>query len=270
MHNRIIIFLLSISMLVTGCGVKPTKNIKEKPTESVEQKEEKVVLNDRQKQILKEEGLPQDYEELQIKQQIAILNIENMLEYIEEKYNKEFVYSTYYSDALYMESPYMEVYAADDEEKRLITIEVAGHTEDKKVIYKDDYREIMATEEYQEAIAQLIKDCGVDTEVRVYSLIDDLSDGEGDILPRVQSSNYVCMVNPFSSKEEAAAMAKKVLLELEKRNAKGIAIYYYIQTEDQYNRSNYGTYSNFIRRNVSYEYRITSYDNYNTVEIEED
>ena len=54
-----------------------------------------IPLTDRQKEILREQGLPEIYEELTAAQRDMILSIEQLLEKVEDKYGKEMVFESY-------------------------------------------------------------------------------------------------------------------------------------------------------------------------------
>lgn len=56
---------------------------------------ENVTLNDRQIDILLSEDLPTEWNKLTPNQQKSIQAIEEMLEYLENKYDKEFIYAGY-------------------------------------------------------------------------------------------------------------------------------------------------------------------------------
>ncbi len=84
-----IMCVLLIGML--GCNVNNDKEKKASESTSV------VELTQRQKSILKDEGLATNYEELTYSQKQGIMAIEDMLIYLENKYNKEFKYLKYIS-----------------------------------------------------------------------------------------------------------------------------------------------------------------------------
>lgn len=105
----ILCLLFAISVIFGGCSI-PNLILNNK-TES-----HKYTLTARQKQILKQEGLPLDYEELDGSQKNAIDSIEDIFKYLDKTYPKEkFEYSGYvpYSslepEHLIVESQYGEV-----------------------------------------------------------------------------------------------------------------------------------------------------------------
>ena len=96
-----------------------------------EENDVRIELNDRQKKILQEVGLSQNPSELSYGQQRSIVEIERMLVYLENKYDKSFRYLGY-SNGLY--------------EKRWLTACVEGTNSDTITVtvsregkYVDDY-----------------------------------------------------------------------------------------------------------------------------------
>ena len=89
----IIGMVLIIGIGVCGCGMKKN-NSNESKNITLKSKPE-LVLNERQKEILEEVGLPTDAEKLDSSQQEAIIAIDEMLTAVEKKYNRSFSYSGY-------------------------------------------------------------------------------------------------------------------------------------------------------------------------------
>lgn len=275
MKCKILILALCVflSVPMQSCSMSRDKADEETGTasEKVEQ-EEKVVLSDKQKKILADKGLSTNYDELTIPQQLAIGNIGVMLDYIEDKYDKEFVFDEYFSDEFYMQKPYMTVYAADDEQKRIVTIEEDYITDDKRIVWKDNYAELMAADEYQQAIEEYIRENIPGVEVKVLSEVDSVEAGDGDILSRAAGSSYIFMVDPFDTQDEAEEFARGLIQHLnDMKNDKAIGVYYYMQTSEQYDKVYFVSVNDFLHNSsyVTYEYRITSYNNNNTVRIED-
>lgn len=84
-----ILFLIAIVMVgICGCKINLTPNY-EPPTEK------EVILNEKQKKILSQQGLPTEYDKLGEYQQDTIAAIGELLKYLEDKYGVEFEYLTY-------------------------------------------------------------------------------------------------------------------------------------------------------------------------------
>ncbi len=141
MKNRIKIItsILIVMTILGGCSSKI---------------EEKIELTDRQMDILISEDLPTDWNELTGQQQESIMAIEEMLQYLEEKYDKEFVYKGYRADNLiYNDEESLLVYAkGDNPDTDCFTVE---RTEDG---FEDDYETVLAQDGYHEKIENSIRE----------------------------------------------------------------------------------------------------------------
>ena len=102
----VLAILLAAAMLFGGCGkstgtgktadgVETTRTSAVADTSQKTSEEKTVVLNDRQKEILAAGGLSADIEDLEPDQIRAILSIERMLSYMEDKYGTTFYYLGY-------------------------------------------------------------------------------------------------------------------------------------------------------------------------------
>lgn len=259
-----IYFILACLAMACMLGACSSKNEKQ-DEEAVEMKQdEEIVLSEKQKNILKEAGLPQNYDELDAMQQINIRNIGAMLDYIENKYDKEFEFYKFYSDSTGFQTPSLEVYPIDDSEC-IVTIECVIESDSKKVTYTDDYLELQLTSEYEQEIRNCIKDKFPQTEFEVFSTID-LLEGEGNALSRASATTYICMVDPFEKEEDALKAAEEVINYVKEKNGnKPLGIYYYMQTEEQFNHT-YVTSANDDFSDVEYKYRITTTNSYSKIE----
>ena len=110
------------------------------------EKDTRHTLTDRQKKILKQEGLPLDYEELDDMQKSAIECIEDIFKYLDKTYPKEkFEYSGYvpYStlepEHLIVESQYGEV---------TVNRYVSTDSPNDPPTFKDDFKDVKAADIY--------------------------------------------------------------------------------------------------------------------------
>jgi len=259
-----IYFILACLAMACMLGACSAKNEKQ-DEEVVEMKQdEEIVLSEKQKNILKEAGLPQNYDELDAMQQINIRNIGAMLDYIENKYDKEFEFYKFYFDSIGFQTPSLEAYPIDDSEC-IVTIECVIESDSKKVTYTDDYLELQLTSEYEQEIRNCIKDKFPQTEFEVFSTIDLLEE-EGNALSRASATTYICMVDPFEKEEDALKAAEEVINYVKEKNGnKPLGIYYYMQTEEQFNHT-YVTSANDDFSDVEYKYRITTTNSYSKIE----
>ena len=79
--KRIAVFLLLIPLAVFGCGNNTSA--------------QSSGLNEWQKNFLEAEGLPTEYDELTDSQKYSVQRIYEMIDYLNKKYNEEFVYAGY-------------------------------------------------------------------------------------------------------------------------------------------------------------------------------
>lgn len=160
-----------MSVIFGGCSI-PNLILNNK-TESY-----KYSLTARQKQILKQEGLPLDYEELDDTQKSAIECIEDIFKYLDKTYPKEkFEYSGYvpYStlepEHLIVESQYGEV---------TVNRYVSTDSPNDPPTFKDDFKDVKAADIYATVVDDyLAKKYDTDkylVDVSVSKYLDDTFD----------------------------------------------------------------------------------------------
>ena len=167
----ILCLLFVMSVIFGGCSI-PNLILNNK-TESY-----KYSLTARQKQILKQEGLPLDYEELDDTQKSAIECIEDIFKYLDKTYPKEkFEYSGYvpYStlepEHLIVESQYGEV---------TVNRYVSTDSPNDPPTFKDDFKDVKAADIYATVVDDyLAKKYDTDkylVDVSVSKYLDDTFD----------------------------------------------------------------------------------------------
>ena len=125
MKKRLVSMVLILGMLIQFGGCSGMDLIgKEK-------------LNERQKKILVENGLSADWKDLKYDQKESITAIEEMLEYLEEKYGKEFEYSGYNSGLSFGDKEELIAVAVDDDP--IYDGVSVWRDEDNKKEFYDDY-----------------------------------------------------------------------------------------------------------------------------------
>ena len=178
----IIIALLVLMVVLCGCR----SNNFESSTNS----EPEVTLSQRQIDILTEQGLPTEYTELSASQQKAIVEIENMLCYAEEKYNTSFSYAGY-SPQTSLEQEHMRAYpTSGDEETDSFTITKTD------IGYEDNYMNVAANAMFVSYVYNGVKTLLPDTEIKVFAEITNTSLTEvptvdTDFSGKVESSLWV-------------------------------------------------------------------------------
>lgn len=157
----IIVSLIILMIGVCGC----TMNNSDLPNNN----ESKGSLNQRQKDILTEQGLSTEYTELSASQQKAIVAIENMLCYAEKKYNTSFSYAGYSAQSS-LEKEHMRAFpSSGDKETESFTI---TKTDDG---YEDDYINVAANEIFVSYVSEEIKTILPNTEIKVFAEITKTS-----------------------------------------------------------------------------------------------
>lgn len=135
----ILCLLFVMSVIFGGCSI-PNLILNNKTESHI------YTLTARQKQILKQEGLPLDYEKLNDTQKSAIDSIEDIFKYLDKTYPKEkFEYSGYvpYStlepEHLIVESQYGEV---------TVNRYVSTDSPNDPPTFKDDFKDVKAADVY--------------------------------------------------------------------------------------------------------------------------
>ena len=134
---------------------------------------EKVELNERQCEILLSMDLPADWDELGYKQRESIVAIEEMLEYLEAKYNKTFIYAGYrYPDALFNDEEALRAYAeGDDPETQCFTV---TRTEDG---FEDSYDWVLLAPKYQKEMDEKLAPILEGQTYKMFTTLTGVKDG---------------------------------------------------------------------------------------------
>lgn len=167
----ILCLLFVMSVIFGGCSI-PNLILNNK-TESY-----KYSLTARQKQILKQEGLPLDYEELDGSQKNAIDSIEDIFKYLDKTYPKEkfeylgyVPYSSLEPEHLIVESQYGEV---------TVNRYVSTDSPNDPPTFKDDFKDVKAADIYATVVDDyLAKKYDTDkylVDVSVSKYLDDTFD----------------------------------------------------------------------------------------------
>ncbi len=156
--------IVSLIILIIGvCGC--TMNNSDLPSNT----ESEVSLNQRQKDILTEQGLSTEYTELSASQQKAIVEIESMLCYVEEKYNTSFSYAGY-SVQSSLEKEHMRAFPTSGDKK------TDSFTITKTDIgYEDDYINVASNAIFVSYVCDGIKSILPNTEIKVFAEITKTS-----------------------------------------------------------------------------------------------
>ena len=155
--------VLIIGIGVCGCGMKKN-NSNESKNITLKSKPE-IVLNERQKEILEEVGLPTEAEKLDSSQQEAIIAIDEMLTAVEKKYNRSFSYSGYVEQGP-LESEHLMAYPSDGN-PRTDSFEVRKTDNG----YEDDYMNVAIRDDYAKYVEEIITSNLHNEHIRVFTEI---------------------------------------------------------------------------------------------------
>lgn len=143
-YIKIITIIILIFVFSSGCSAykNPINDKKE------------INLTNRQKEIFQEANLPSDYSKLSLTQKNAIMSIEEMLVYLEEKYDEKFIYFGYVPEGA-MDKEHLLACRADMSSEEQITVyrDIQG----EKTSFSDDYLDILAKPIYEETIHEYIQ-----------------------------------------------------------------------------------------------------------------
>ena len=168
--------VLIIGIGVCGCGMK--KNSSDESKNITLKSKPELVLNERQKEILEEVGLPTDAEKLDSSQQEAIIAIDEMLTEIEKKYNTSFSYAGYIAPG---PLEHEELIAYPTEGSSGDTFSVTRVKKNGKYVYEDEYVNDVIEPIFEEYILKYCEgELGVDN-VKVYSMVTKIKDEDSII-----------------------------------------------------------------------------------------
>lgn len=204
MRNKIIM-LICILVLSTLCGCAGnqvnTENTdstsQTETTEAVQSEDNMVVLTERQKQILREKGLPEEYDQLTDSQKNAIVKIERALAYLEETYNDEFEYYGYVSGGL--DGEYVTAKISDTYPAEYVNVYILYENDHYE--YSDNYKEIMAEPEYAEQVTKFLANYLDPSDFKVYVKISELSETGDSIIERAVGVPVIMINDVYSEKE---------------------------------------------------------------------
>ena len=159
--RKLIVLILSILAMfsLVACSSKD----KEPEVE----KEPEVVLNERQKEILMEEGLTTVFEDLTYTQKKAIVAIEDMLTYLDEKYNDEFSYAGYIAKNVLEPEQLIAFKTGTDRDFDCFTVTTTENG------YEDNYIEFVSSDLFSEYIEDLVREICPDAKMKVYATVTD-------------------------------------------------------------------------------------------------
>lgn len=223
--RRVLCVVLSLLMVccLCGCGGKreSAQTDRQEPTE--------VVLTERQKQILRDNGLPEDYDQLTISQQNGIEKIEDGLSYLEEKYHDDFEYYGYVPGGL--DGEYLTALISDTLPEKYVTLYFSYVGQEYK--FSDNYEAVMAEDAYVQETTDFLKGYFDPSDFQVYVEIYELQEKGDSVVERASGCPNIMINDVYSEKEimEAAEAYAQWIAHMKNKKG-GAAIFRVLKTED--------------------------------------
>lgn len=173
----IVIGGLVICSLLASCAISQNVDV----LDAAGHQKNSVTLTDNQIALLEEEGLPTDYNSLTLTQKSAIVAIEDMLQYLENKYGMEFSYYGYIP-ASGMDREHL--LAVPPEGVSDLAVTVYRDYEDGQFIYSDDFLTVLAQPVYKDAMQKYFDSCMETGFFKVFTEVlgGEISENPEDIL----------------------------------------------------------------------------------------
>ena len=157
--------------------------------------------DEQQKEIMRETGLPADYSALTDTQKSAVTSIEDMLTWMEGKYQQKFCYVSYApGDAI--EQEHLKVYPEQGDESDIVT--VYRTYENGMYRYEDDYGAILMRPAYEEQVRAFAEQYLPSEGIKIYTEIKSGGSGvaeEEAILYEVSAVTYIFMDDALCSEQ---------------------------------------------------------------------
>ena len=257
MQKRIVLLITILSLMLCGCAGKA-------PDSGASGQSEKytVELTERQKKILRDEGLPEEYDRLTDSQKNAIVKIERVLSYLEETYEDEFEYLGYVSGGL--DGEYVTAKISDTLPEKIVTVYISY--KNGKYSYSDNYETKIAEEEYKKEITDFLSGYLDPADFQVYAEIRELRDAGESLVERAVGVPLI-LVNNVCSEEDVRAAAQAYaewIAAMENKNGGGADFKVY--KTDDYILMNEFNYRDYLA-NWIYELDVTV-DADDTINIE--
>lgn len=212
--------VIIIGIGACGCNMKKNDSGGRKRSE-MGNKVAELVLNDRQKEILEEVGLPTDVEELTYMQKRDIIAIDEMLTAMEEKYNRSFSYAGYVAPGL-LEYEHLIAYPSDGA-RSFDSFEVRKVEGENGTEYEDDYMLVAIRDDFSEYLTDITSQVFHTESVKAFAevtrtTLTEVPSDERMYNGAVGSSNYIYIDSASINSEELQTYVdelEKVLYENE-------------------------------------------------------
>lgn len=205
-------------MTVSSCG-NPKQENEEFHADSENEEEEVVMLTARQIEILEDGGLPAKYEELSLRQKTAIRAIEEMLCYLEEKYDAEFIYLGYVPAGV-MDEEHLLACRSDMSSKEVVSV-YRQNDEEATGKFTDDFPNILARPLYQARIEDYVSGRFEENTFKVFmdgTNVMESDFAEADVLQKVWGSPTILIDDEVCSEEELKKFVEDYSLWMQKES----------------------------------------------------
>lgn len=204
---------------VSGCSMKQ-KIIGPSENETVvTENASGIELTERQKSILESEGLPTEIEKLTYRQEKAIMGIEELLTYLEDKYDREFIFVDYSLPSTVSCETLRARVPEGDSKDNFDVRRIDGQIE-------DDYMNVAIRDDYAQYVQDLLV-AGLGNDrikvfayIRVTTLMEIPSD-KADYKGTVSSGNEIFIYLPDSGEEQMDACYEAIKKILEDEYVRG-------------------------------------------------
>ena len=195
-----------------------------------------------QKEIMRETGLPADYSALTDTQKSVVTSIEDMLTWLEGKYQQKFCYVSYApGDAI--EQEHLKVYPEQGDESDIVT--VYRTYENGMYRYEDDYGAILMRPAYEEQVRAFAEQYLPSEGIKIYTEIKNGGSGAAEeeaILNEVSAVTYIFMDDALCSEQYEAFL--KAVPDWLTENCQGVPAGIYLRMAEpeaweQIGRSDY-------------------------------
>ena len=157
--------------------------------------------DEQQKEIMRETGLSGDYSALTDTQKSAVTSIEDMLTWMEGKYQQKFCYVSYApGDAI--EQEHLKVYPEQGDESDIVT--VYRTYENRLYRYEDDYGAILTRPAYEAQIRTFAEKYLPSEGIKIYTEIKNGGSSVADaepVLNEVSAVTYIFMDDALCSEQ---------------------------------------------------------------------
>ena len=213
--------------------------------------EEKVVLNERQKALLRELDLPEEYDQLNASQKDGIVMIEKAIVYLEDKYPQKFEYEGYVAGGY--DGQYVTLKVVDSCPEEYVNVQI--YRKNGRYEFVDDYENILLGKQATAEMKAFLSAYFDSSDIQVYMDVYEVVDGDTAI-QRVRGTVNIMIKSIYTEEEvEKAAMAYAQWLQ-EVHHRTGAVARFRLYSVEDYEKINEFNYTDFFRKQIK-QYKLT-------------